>query len=347
MNHTTTLVDAQAPPHARLIEMATAYWASRALFVAARIGLADHLANGPRSAAEVAPATMTHAPSLHRLMRVLASLGVLAEDGQHRFSLTPLGDALRTGAPGAARSTVLALAGDWWWRGWDHVLHCVETGETGMQRAWGTSVFEFLAAHPDEASYFNDAMIGFHGAEPAAVANACDFSRFGTVVDVGGGTGNLLAAVLQRHRHVRGVLADRAHVVAAAPAVLGAAGVADRVTLEAIDFFEGVPGGGDAYVLSHVIHDWDEARCLALLRICRAAMTAASRLLIVETALGTGEGALSGTLLDLAMLVMPGGQERTADEYRTLLAAAGFTLTSVTPTASAVSVIEAQPSRES
>ena len=343
MDHTSMLVDAPVSAHAQVIQMATAYWGSRALFVAARLGLADQISGRPRTAREVAAATGTHAPSLYRLMRVLAGLGVLVEDEQRRFDLTPLGAALRTDAPGAARSTVLALAGDWWWRGWEHLEHCVETGETGMQRAWGTSVFEFLASHPDEAAHFNNAMIGFHGAEPAAVAEAYDFSRFHTVVDVGGGTGNLLAAILRRHPDLRGVLADRPHVVREATAVLGPSGVEDRVTLEAIDFFETVPRAGDVYVLSHVIHDWDEARCLAILQRCRAAMTPSSRLLIIETVLMAGDAFHSGALLDLAMLVMPGGRERTEEEYGALLEAAGFRMVRVVPTASSVSVIEAAP----
>ena len=344
MPMTTTLsASVTAPPHAQLIQMATAYWGSRAVYVAARLGLADHLAGQPRTAADVAAQTGTHPPSLHRLMRTLAGLGILEEGARHEFGLTPLGDALRSGAPGSALSTVLALAGDWWWRAWEHLPYCVETGETGMQRATGTSIFEFLAQHPAEAAYFNDAMVGFHGDEPAAVAEAYDFSGLGTIVDVGGGTGNLVAAILQRYAGVRAVLADRPHVLREAPALLGPCGVADRVALEAIDFFTTVPAGGDAYLLSHVVHDWDEGRCLTILRHCRRAMTPASRLLIVEMVLAAGNAPHPGKMLDLAMLVMPGGQERTEEEYAALVAKAGFALTRVVPTRSAVSVLEAAP----
>ncbi len=155
-----------APPHAQLIQMATAYWVSRAVYAAAKLDLADHLAGGPKSAADLAVPTSTHGPSLHRLMRALASLGVLSEDTDQRFALTALGEGLRRGATGSARATILALAGNWWWRGWEHILHSLETGETGMERASGTTVFDYLAHEPQEASYFNDAMIGFHGEEP-------------------------------------------------------------------------------------------------------------------------------------------------------------------------------------
>jgi O-methyltransferase domain/Dimerisation domain len=332
------------PPHAQLIQMATAYWGSRALYAAATLGLADRIADGSRRPADLATETGAHAPSLHRLLRALAGLGIVAEDGDHGFSLTALGQALRSGAPGAARATVLALAGDWWWRGWEHVLHAIATGQTGMERAFGTTVFEYLAREPEEATYFNEAMIGFHGAEPAAVAVAYDFTSCETIVDVGGGTGNLIAAVLERHSHARGVLADRPHVLSEAAALIASRGLADRITLEPIDFFTSIPDRGDAYLLSHVIHDWSEDECLTILRNCRTAMKPASRLLIIEMVLPPGNAPHPGKMLDLAMLVMPGGEERTADGYAMLLARAGFEMTRVVPTRSAVSVVEAVPS---
>ena len=323
--------------------MGTAYWISRIVYAAAKLGLADHLAGGSKSAPELAALTHTHPPSLHRLMRTLAGLGVLSEDVDHRFALTPLGEALKVGAPGSARATILALAGDWWWQGWEQFVYCVETGNTGMQKVFAKSVFEYLAEHPQEASYFNEAMIGFHGDEPPAVAAAYEFSNFDTVVDVGGGTGNLLAAILLRHPRVRGILADLPHVVREAPALIEASDLQDRVTIESIDFFKSVPAGGDAYLLSHVIHDWTEDQCLTILGNCRKAMKSSGRLLIIETVLPAGNTPHPGKLLDIAMLVMPGGQERTEEAYGTLLSKAGFRLTRVVPTKSAVGVVEATP----
>lgn len=331
------------PPHAKLIQMGTAYWVSRTVYAAAKLSLADHLAGGPKSAAELAGPTRTHEPSLHRLMRTLASLGILSEDTNHRFALTSLGEALKSGAPGSARATILSLAGDWWWRGWEQFLYCLETGKTGMEKEFGMTVFDYLAQHPQEASDFNEAMIGFHGAEPLAVAAAYDFSGCETVVDVGGGTGNLLAAILDRHPGARGILADLPHVLREAPALIQPGGLADRVTVEAIDFFKSVPVGGDAYLLSHVIHDWNEDQCITILGNCRKVMKPDSRLLIIEMVLPAGDTSHPGKLLDIAMLVMPGGQERTEEEYGTLLSKAGFRLTHVVPTKSAVSLVEAVP----
>jgi hypothetical protein len=203
--------------------------------------------------------------------------------------------------------------------------------------------FDYLAKHPEEASLFSQTMVGIHGPETPAVAAAYDFSRFRTIVDVGGATGNMLAAILSRHPGPRGILYDLPHVVRDAPELLKAHGVADRVAIEAGSFFDKVPSGGDAYILSHVIHDWSEKQCLDILGHCRRAIGPQGRLLIVEMVLPPGDTPHPGKLLDITMLVMPGGQERTPDEYAALLAKAGFRLERVVPTASPVSVVEAIP----
>jgi hypothetical protein len=204
-------------------------------------------------------------------------------------------------------------------------------------------LFDYLGQHPDAASHFSGAMVGFHGSEPPTVAEAYDFSGIETVVDVGGATGNMLSAVLSRHAHLRGVLYDLPHVVRDAPALLRARGVDARVAIEPGSFFDRVPSGGDAYLLSHVIHDWSEEQCLTILGHCRAAMRPDGRLLIVETVLPEGNAPHQGKLQDLVMLVFPGGQERTEAEYAALLAKAGFRLRRVVPTTSVVSVVEAVP----
>jgi len=331
------------PPHAQLIQMVTACWVSRMVYAAARLDLGDRLAEGPKSAAELEPALGVQAATLHRLMRGLASLGLFTSDAAGRFALTPLGAALRKGAHGSAHATVLTLGGPMMWRGYEQIMYSLETGKTGFEKAFGMPVFDYLAAHPDEASLFSETMIGVHGDEPPAVAAAYDFSRFGTVVDVGGASGNLISAILARHSAPRGVLFDLPHVVRDAPALLRAKGLAGRVSIEAGSFFETVPEGGDAYVLSHIIHDWSEAQCLTILGHCREAMRPGSRLLLVEMVLPDGDGFHPGKLLDMTMLVVPGGQERTEKEYGELLGKAGFRLERVVPTASAVSIVDAVP----
>ena len=330
-----------APPHVQMIQMGTAYWASRLVYAAARLDLADRLAGGPASAEELAKPMQVDARSLHRLMRTLAGLGVLTERAAQRFALTPLGESLKTGAPGSARAAVLSAGSAWFQGAFDDIVYSIQTGKPAFDKAQGMPIFEFLAQHPEDASLFSETMVGFHGEEPPAVAAAYDFSAFKTVVDVGGATGNLLAAILARHAGPRGVLFDMPHVVGEAPALLQAKGVMDRVRIEAGSFFQNVPAGGDAYVLSHIIHDWSEAQCLTILGNCRKAMMPDGRLLIVEMVLPAGDAPHPGKMLDIVMLVIPGGQERSADEYAALLGKAGFRVNRVVPTASAVSVVEA------
>ncbi|HZI95094.1 MAG TPA: methyltransferase [Patescibacteria group bacterium] len=335
--------NAEPPAHAQVIQMASSFWVSRAVYAAARLGIADLLGDGAKSAQELAGPTGMHAPSLHRLLRALGSLGLFTESPDHKFALTPLGATLKTGAPGAARSTVIALAGHWMWQAWGEFLYSLQTGKSAFEKVWGMPVFDYLAGHPDEAKFFGEAMIGVHGAEPAAVAAAYDFSDIQTLVDVGGGTGNLLTTILLAHPHLKGVLFDLPHVVPHALQNFAAAGTANRCQAVSGSFFESVPPGGDAHMLSHVIHDWDEEKCLTILRNCRKAMGSKGRLLIVEFVLPAGDEPHAGKILDLVMLTVPGGVERSGEEYGALLAKAGLRLTRIVPTESAVSVVESVP----
>lgn len=333
------------PPHVQLIQMATAYWASRMLYVAAKLNLPDHLSDGPKSAEVLAQTTRTHAPSLYRLMRALASLGLLTEDAEHHFALTCLGEALKSGAAGSARASILTLAGDWIWRGFEHFPYSVETGKSGLEKSLGAPIFDWLAKHPDDASLFSETMVGFHGMEPAAVADAYDFRGLQTIVDVGGASGNLLTTILEQQAGPRGVLFDLPHVVRDAPAIIESRGLADRITIQSGSFFDGLPKDADAYLLSHIIHDWAEDRCLTILRNCRNAMKPDGKVLIIEMVLPEGDAPHPGKMLDMMMLLGPGGQERTEAEYRALLNKGGFTLARVVPTQSAVSIVEAVPAR--
>ncbi len=330
-----------APRQDQLIQMALAHWASRILYVAAEMNLAEGLAEGPRTAEELAQSTRSDAPSLYRVMRTLASLGLFTEGPSHRFSLTLLGEAFRTPT---VRASVLTVAGDLITKSLEQLPYSIQTGKSGFEKAFGMSFFEYLATHPADASMFSETMVGLHGSEPAAVAAAYDFSQFETIIDVGGATGNLLATILGRHPEPRGILFDLPHVIRDAAPLIEARGLVDRIIIEAGDFFESVPAATGAYLLSHIIHDWSEAQCLVILGNCRRAMKPKSQLLIIETVLAPGNTPHLGKMLDMIMLVLfTGAQERTEPEYRGLLDKAGFRLERVVPTESAVSIVEAFP----
>lgn len=332
----------QTPPHVHLLQMAMAHWTSHVVYVAAKLGLADLLAKGPMSAEQLAERTETHAPSLYRLMRTLASLGIMSEDTSHRFSLTPIGEAMKTGAPGSARSTILTISSPWWAAGFGELMYSVQTGKSGFEKMVGMPIFDWFAQHPEQASLFSETMLGIHGAEPEAILAAYDFSNVKTIVDVGGAIGNLLTTIVGKYPESRGILFDMPHVLHDAPAFIQARGLTDRIQIEPGSFFETVPAGGDVYILSHIIHDWSEDLCLKILGNCRQMINASTRLLIVEMVLPPGNTPHPGKMLDMMMLVGPGGLERTAEEYDELLSKADLRLTRVVPTTTPVSVVEAK-----
>ena len=327
-------------PQARLSQMATGFILSRLVYTAASLGIADHLAAGPKSAGELASPTGCNEVSLARFMRSLTNFGILALGDDGRFSLTPLGEPLRSDAAGSVRSSVMSMAGQWCWQTWEAFPSTVVTGKPAFDSVFGMPVFDWLGQHPDEARLFSATMAAYHGAEPPAIAAAYDFSSCGVIVDVGGATGNLLGHVLARHPGPKGVLFDLPQAMTDAPARLQALGVADRVTIQAGNAFEAVPPGADVYILSHVLHDWNEGLCLTLLRNCRAAMTPTSRLLIIELVLREGNAPGFGSS-DMVMMTLTGGAERTPREFESLLARAGLTMTRVTPTTTNVSIVEA------
>lgn len=332
------------PPQVQITQMIGGHIVTRALYVFAELGIADILKDAPRSAGEIAPIAGAQPAPLYRLLRMMAGLGFLVEDAERRFALTPLGDAMQSDAPGHARSMVRLIAGPVGWRVLGEFLHSVRTGEAGAEKALGQSLFDFMTTAPQEATWFNEMMIAFHGAEPPAVAAAYDFSGIGTIVDVGGGTGNLLTTILLANPEVRGVLHDMPHVAAEARALIASRGLSQRCTVSEGSFFAAVPEGGDAYLLSHIIHDWDEVRCLEILTACRRAMNPGGRLLVVEMVIPPGNDFHPSKLSDMIMLAFtPGGCERTAEEYAALFAKAGFALKRVVPTGSLASVVEAMP----
>lgn len=331
---------AEEPAEMVLMKMLGGFALSQSLYVAAELGVADLLAGGPKGVGELAKETGTDAGALYRVLRLLASAGVFEEAEGRAFGLTPLGEKLRSG-PGSMRSMTLHLAQGPSWRAWGSLLHTVRTGETAFAHANGAEVFPFYAAHPESAAPFNEAMTEYSAAVGQAVLEAYDFSPYKTIADVGGGHGYLLASILAANPSASGILFDQPEVVEGAHALLREAGVEGRCRVKGGDFFEGVPEGADAYVLKLIIHDWDEERALSILRNVHRAAPAGARLLLVESVVPEGGEPSMSKLMDVHMMVMTGGRERTAAEYEDLFARAGFRLTRVVPTASPVSIVEA------
>jgi hypothetical protein len=321
--------------------------ASQALYVAAKLNVADHLARKPMTGAELASVTGADAGALRRVMRALCALDVFAEAGTGEFSLNSTSELLRSDVPGSYRAAVLFMTGDVRWRCWSDLLGTVNAGGGGAERTLGMQLFDFYAAHPEDSEVHDRAMRGISVAQISAVLGAMDFSDAGVIVDVGGGTGELLAAILAAHASPRGVLYDLPHVVAHATEVCRDRGILGRVSIVGGSFFDSIPAGGNTYVMKTVIHDWDDARAASILANCRKAMTPADRLLLIERELpemGQPIDASEPFLLDLEMLVMtPGGRERSRSEFGGLLAQAGFALAGSTPTAAGLSIIEARP----
>jgi hypothetical protein len=329
----------ELPASAQLMQMIGGKWLSRAISAAAEFGIADRLNDGPKSTAELAGTCGAHEPSLYRLLRALASVGIFEETARRQFGMTPLAEPLRSDAPDSLRNMARFIAIPMATCAWDGLEDCVRTGQTGMARLGVESAFGYLEQHPDEAAIFNAAMTDLSRQSAPAIAEAYDFSRFRKLVDVGGGYGMLLSTVLRRYPRVEGVLFDLPHVIESARS----AGLPERCETASGSFFEAVPAGADGYMMKHIVHDWDDERATLLLRNCRRAIDAAGRLLVIEAVIAPGNEPSFAKLLDLEMLVMPGGRERTEDEYRELFAAAGFELTGVFPTKSGQNVIEGRP----
>ena len=324
----------------RLDQMITGYWVSQAIYAAAKFGIADFLKDGPRDVTDLAAETSTNAEALYRLLRALASVGIFAEGQPGEFSLTPLAEPLQSDVEGSKRALAL-MSGDEQFRAWAEIEHSIKTGQIAFDHVFGQPIFDYLSQNPDKARIFDAAMTGIHGRETADVLEAYDFSGIPMLVDIGGGNGMNIAALLQRYPEMKGQLFDLPHVVERAEERIVAEGVADRCQIVGGDFFEAVPSDADAYFMRHIIHDWDDEKALTILRNCHAAMPQDGKLLIVESVIPAGNEPFGGKLLDLVMLLIPGGKERTEQEYRALLDQAGFELTRIVPTETELSVIEA------
>jgi 2-polyprenyl-3-methyl-5-hydroxy-6-metoxy-1,4-benzoquinol methylase len=330
-----------------LLNLATSVRLSQALYVAARMDIASLLAGEPHSAEELATATGVHAPSLARLLRALVAFDILHESGPGLFALAPMGVSLQADHPQSVRDAVLTFVGEDAWRSWSDLSHCVQTGESATSHLYGVQkVFEYYAQRPELNALMNAGFAANGRVRADAVVAAYDFSTSGTLVDVGGGRGQLITTILRAHAHLRGVLFDQPHVVESAGSRVEGAGLADRLQIVAGDMFIEIPANGDTYLLMNIIHDWDDAQSLAILKNCHRAMRPKTTLLLIEQMLPSSitpsVTAQSQTLADLNMLVRTGGQERTEEEFRALFGEAGFDLVEVTPTQTAHSVIKGE-----
>jgi hypothetical protein len=325
-----------------LAQMITGYWVSQMVHVAARLRIADLLAGGPRSTDEIAALTKTHAGSLYRLLRALASVGVFSEGENRTFSQTALSENLRSDVPGSSWAMAVMMGGEHY-RSWGDLFETVRTGETAFDRLYGKPIFEYLGENPEEAKVFDAAMTSIHGRETPAMLDAYDLSGVGVLADVGGGNGSNLVGVLGRYPAMKGILFDLPHVVDRASANLKQAGLSNRCEIAAGDFFASVPVQADAYFLRHIIHDWDDAKAERILRNIRKSMPQTARLLLVEHVFPPGDAPSFGKLLDLNMMVLPGGLERTEEEFRRLYERSGFRLTEIVSTDGDLSVIVGEP----
>jgi hypothetical protein len=343
---TTVGLPAEAQAAQLLYQIGTGYMVSAALQTVLQLEIADRLAMGPRPVADLAREAGVNEDALYRVLRALATVGVFNEEPSRTFALTPAGAMLRKG-PGTFRDMGIFITSPTHFRVYAEMLHSVQTGQPAAEKVLGKPVFEYLAEQPAFAELFNNAMTGFSANVAPAVLKVYDFSDVGTLVDVAGGHGGVLTTILRAYPRMQGVLFDLPHVVDGARSVIEAAGVSDRCRTEAGDFFKAVPSGGDAYIMKHIIHDWDDERSTIILENIRTALGAKAdgRVILIDSVLAGGNEPDLGKLIDLEMLLMPGGKERNADEFRALFAGAGFTLTRIERTESPLCVIEARPVR--
>jgi hypothetical protein len=326
-------------PTQSLQQMIMGGWIAQAICVSAGLGIADHLAHGPKTIDELAVETSTHAPSLARLLRALVSLGIFARDEGGRYCNTPLSEPLRSDVPGSVHA-VAKMMGEEHEHAWSNLLHSVRTGETAFDSLYGEDWFTYLTKNPEASATFNDAMSSFAARTHAAVVDAYDFSGLRTLCDVGGGHGTLLSVILKANPQLKGILFDLPHVVAGASEVLARHGVGERAEVVSGSFFEDVPRA-DAHIMSHIIHDWDDERSLRILSACRRAVNDGGKVLLVEMVVPESDEPSMSKWMDLNMLVMaPGGRERTEREYSALLAKAGYKLNRIVSSQAPVSVIE-------
>ena len=335
MNATSPELEQQLPPQAVLMQMTMGFIVSQAVSVAAKLFIADHLETGAKTVAELAELTETHAPSLYRLMRALTSVGVFSTDTENRFSNTPISEVLRSDHPESMRGAVHMLCDQEHWRPHGNMLQSVKTGEIAFDYTFGMPVFPYFAENPEAAKVFDNAMTSFGLGIANAVAATYDFSDAKIIADIGGGHGSLLSTVLETNPNAKGILFDQPQVVAGAD-------VSDQIKIVHGDFFSEIPVKADVYLMKFILHDWNDEQSISILKNLAKSAESGAKLLLVETVIEEDDSVPSmSKVMDLNMLVMTGGKERTAKEYAELFEQTGFRLTNVYPTPSPMQIVEA------
>ena len=333
----------QKPPaHIAIMQILNGAHVAGAVSCLAQLGIPDLVEAGPRSAEDLASQIGAHPRALYRLMRATASVGVLSEGPDGKFSETPMSAVLRSNGKPSLRDLAIMGGREWHGRGWAHLEYCVRTGDPAPNQLFGKHMFKYFEENPKEAQIFNGAMTSLSAIDSPAVAEAYSFDQIHSLVDVAGGHGLLLATIMARNPHLKGTLYEEAHVIKGAkdgplkPFV-------DRCSMVSGDMFSSVPAGADAYIMKHIIHDWPDELCLKILKACRSAVNSGGKLLVVDSVIQPGDDFSPAKFLDLQMLIFPGGCERTEKQFRELFAAAGWRLTRILPTASVESVVEGVP----
>jgi hypothetical protein len=335
------VISPEAAAAQTLMGLSTGYVASTALYVAVKLRIADRIETGTRDAAGLARATGMNEDALYRVLRTLASLGIFEETAPREFSNNAAASMLRSDVAGSFHDMALWITDPFHFQVHADAMYSVQTGKPAVEKTFGMPVFEYFARHPGESEIFNNAMTAFSAVVVPAVLEAYDFSGIRTLIDIAGGHGRVLTSILQKYPAMRGLLFDLEHVLAGARPRIAELGLAERCQTVSGDFFNAVPEGGDAYILKHIIHDWDDQRALAILANIRRTMKPGARVILLETIVRPANQPDFGKILDLEMLLMPGGRERTEQEFRTLFAHAGFKQVRIIPTQSPLSVIEA------
>ena len=332
----------ESSPESTLNRMLS-YNQTQMIYVLVKLGIPDILAKGPKNAEKLASQVNAHAPSLHRLLRALTSLDVLTEDDQQRFALTPVSELLRSDVPGSMRPFALSYGEPWWWNAWSNLLHSIQTGDTAFDHIFGQGLFEFFSENTQAAKIFNKNMTAMTSVEVKGILAAYDFSATKVLVDVAGGHGALMTSFLLANPKSRGIIIDLPAVVGGTKDRLATAGLTERCDVIEGSFFEAIPTGGDTYSLKDILHDWNDEQSIQILKNCHKAMGGSGKLLVIERVIQPGNDPSPAKLIDISMLVLTGGRERTEQEYRSLLEAAGFRLEDIHSFDGVTHIIEAIP----